>query len=87
MQSRIRSGYRIVRSGGLLLVLPALMALAACTNPTPPAATNASDGAVRVAGENAGNSGAHSVDAVSDALGQRLDGILSNRQTGGGANR
>jgi hypothetical protein len=87
MQSRIRTGYRIMRSGGLLLLLPMLMALAACTNPTPSAAASASSGAVRVAGDNTGNTEPHSVDAVSDALGQRLDGMLNARQTGTNANR
>jgi hypothetical protein len=71
----------------VLLVLSALIALAACTNATPPATSNASNGAVRVAGDNSGSGGSHSVTAVSDALGQRLDGMLSARQTGASANR
>ena len=76
-----------LQAGRLLIALPALIALAACSGATPPPTANASGSAVQVAGGNSGNGSAHSVNAVSDALGQRLDGMLSTRPAGAGANR
>jgi hypothetical protein len=70
---------RALRFGCLL---PAMIALGACTNTTSPASTNASSGAVRVAGDSLARNETHSVDAVSDALGQRLDAMVGSRQTG-----
>jgi hypothetical protein len=87
MQARTAAGGRMPQHWRLYLALPALIALAACSNTTTPASTDASSGAVRVAGDGSGSGGAHSVNAVSDALGQRLDGMLSARQAGGGVNR
>jgi hypothetical protein len=59
------------------MVLLALTVLAACANTNNPTAAGATD--VRVAG-GAANRSAHNVNAVSDALGQRLDGMLSASQ-------
>jgi hypothetical protein len=70
---------RALRFGCLL---PAVIALGACTNTTSPASTNASSGAMRVAGDSAAGDRSHSVNAVSDALGQRLDAMVGSRQTG-----
>jgi len=86
MRTHIASDYRIARYGWLVFAPLVLIALAACSNPTPSASTNASNGAMRVAGDNAASGSAHSVDQVSDVLGQRLDGMLSNRPTGAGTN-
>jgi hypothetical protein len=87
MRFHTATGCRTRRTGrNLLLALPALVALAACTNPTSTTSTNASAGATRV-GDNTGAGGTHSVNAVSDALGQRLDAMVSARQTGTGLNR
>ena len=72
MQKRVATGWRS------LALLP-LIAAAACTNPTPSPADNAAAGRAQVAGAEAANS-TTSVNAVSDALGRRLDGMLSARQ-------
>jgi hypothetical protein len=86
MRFHTATGCRMRRTGrNLLLALPALVALAACTNPTSTTSTNASAGVTRV-GDN-GSGGTHSVNAVSDALGQRLDAMVSARQTGTSINR
>jgi hypothetical protein len=63
-----------------------LLLVAACAN-TMTTASNDAPGFTRVAGTSAGGSGTNSVAAVSDALGQRLDGMLSSRQTGGSPSR
>lgn len=75
---------RIARSGWFMLAPVVLIALAACSNPTPSDRATASNGTVRVAADNAANGSTHSVDQVSDALGQRLDNMLNNRPTSGG---
>ena len=63
-------------------LLPAVIALGACTNTTNSASANASAGAMRVAGDSPARNETRSVDAVSDALGQRLDAMVGSRQTG-----
>ena len=63
-------------SGWTLVVVASLLALAACTNSSTSASGNAAVSATRMAG----SSGQDSVAAVSDALGQRLDNMLSARQ-------
>ncbi len=78
MQSRIATGRRIVRSGWLL---PALMMLAACTDPARPVVASATSDATPTARDSSASGGMHSVDQVSDALGQRLDTMLSNNST------
>ena len=78
MQSPIATGCRIVRSGWLL---PALMMLAACTDPARPVAASATSDATPIARDNSASGGTHSVDEVSDALGQRLDTMLSSGST------
>lgn len=67
-------------SGCTLLVASSFLALAACTNTTPSASGNATTGATRVARVNEGSDSTKSVTAVSDALGRRLDDMLSTRQ-------
>jgi hypothetical protein len=62
---------------GLLAAL-SLLAVAACTNATPTTTGSAAPAATRMAGNP--SSGSNSVAAVSDALGQRLDGMLNTRQ-------
>jgi hypothetical protein len=74
MQARMAFGWK-------LLVVSSLLVLAACANATPPVAGNAATGTTRVAGVDPGSGGTNSVTAVSDALGQRLDGMLMARQT------
>jgi hypothetical protein len=66
-------------SGWALLAVSATVALAACTNPQNAAANDPSARAPRIA--TAASPGGHSVNDVSDALGQRLDAMLSARQT------
>jgi hypothetical protein len=61
-------------SGWTLLAVASLLVLAACSNSPSSASGNA------VATRVAGNGGMDSVAAVSDALGQRLDTMLSARQ-------
>jgi hypothetical protein len=85
MNAETATGCRIFRSGRLLTALAMLFALAACTDTPHPTTTTASAGPMSVAGGNAGTGGTHSVDAVSDALGQRLDGMLGSRAPGGAA--
>jgi hypothetical protein len=70
----------------LVWLLPALITLGACANTS--SVTSASAPAqMRVAGDSAPQNGAHAVSAVSDVLGQRLDAMVGNRQTGAGASR
>lgn len=71
------------QSGASMLGLLVLLALAACTNPTNSASSDPSSGLPPVASADNGNS----VSKVSEALGQRLDGMLSGRQTGGPTSR
>ena len=87
MRFHTATGCRTRRSGRtLLLALPAMIALAACTNPASTGSTNASAGVTRV-GDNTGSGGTHSVNAVSDVMGQRLDAMVSARQAGTSINR
>jgi hypothetical protein len=73
MHTRTEFGWR-------LLAISALVALVGCSN-TAATSSNATAG-TRVAGNTTGGGNTHSVNAVSDALGQRLDGMLNTRQTG-----
>ncbi|MEJ0019941.1 MAG: hypothetical protein WDN25_26005 [Acetobacteraceae bacterium] len=59
--------------------MSAVLALAACTTPTTP--NTASSGTTRVAGDTPAPN-TNSVANVSDALGQRLDGLLTAKQGG-----
>lgn len=68
------------QAGWALLAVSALVALAACTNTTNTGANDPSGG-TRVA-NTTNDSNAHSVGTVSDALGQRLDNMLSSHQGG-----
>jgi hypothetical protein len=61
-----------------VLLLPALIALGACANTSSP---------MHVAADNGAQNGTNSVSAVSDALGQRLDAMVTARQTGGSTSR
>ena len=72
-------------SGWALLAVPAVLALGACANSATTASNEASADPTRGLGNNAG--GSHSVSDVSDAVGQRLDTMLSARQTGSTASR
>jgi hypothetical protein len=74
MQARMTSGWK-------LLVVSSLLMLAACAGATPPVSGNAATGTTRVAGADPGSGGTNSVTAVSDALGQRLDGMLNAKPT------
>ena len=75
MRTRIDGGWR-------LAALTLLLAMAACTNATTTVSgTTPVDGA-RVADASAARNDTASVSAVSDALGQRLDGMLGTRQAG-----
>jgi len=66
-----------------LMAATALLTLAACTNAAPSGlADDQSASRDRAAVTDRG-----SVSAVSDALGQRLDGMLSARQSAGSASR
>jgi len=86
MRFHTATGCRVRQSGWtLLLALSALYALTACTSPASTTPTTASAGMMR-ADSNAGG-GTHSVNAVSDALGQRLDAMVSTRQAGTSVNR
>ena len=67
-------------SGCALSIVSSLLVLTACTNATPPASGNAASGATQVARMNGGSDNTNSVNAVSDALGRRLDDMLSARQ-------
>jgi len=79
MQARTAFGWR-------LLAVAALIASTGCSN-TVSTASNTPAGATGVAGDAMGGASDHSVTTVSDALGQRLDGMLSSRSTGGMAGR
>jgi hypothetical protein len=68
-------GRSIIRSSERLLVLSALVALAACASGNTPG--NASVTAPMASADNG-----HSVEQVSDVLGQRLDGMLSGQHSG-----
>ena len=83
MRFHTATGCRVRQSGWTLLL--ALSALTACTTPASTTPTTASAGMMR-ADSNAGG-GTHSVNAVSDALGQRLDAMVSTRQAGTSVNR
>lgn len=72
MQARTTFGWK-------LLATSALVALAGCTNTTTTAG-NTPTVTARTAGDPAG--GRQSISEVSEALGQRLDGMVSARQTG-----
>jgi hypothetical protein len=80
-QSAIRG--RTFRLGWLL---PALIALSACAN-TSSSTSATAPSQMRVAGGSATQNGTQSVDAVSDALGQRLDAMVTARQAPRGASR
>jgi hypothetical protein len=67
-------------------LLPALIALGACANTSSPTSASA-PAQMRVAGDNLPQNGTHSVSAVSDVLGQRLDAMVSSRQVVGSAGR
>lgn len=69
-----------------VLLLPALIALGACANTSSPTSASASS-PMHVAVDNGAQNGTNSVSAVSDALGQRLDAMVTARQTGGSASR
>ncbi len=86
MRSHIACDCRFVRTGWFMLASLVLIALAACSPPTPSVSTNASNGTMRVAGDNTASGGGHSVDQVSDVLGQRLDGMLGSRPASTGTN-
>ena len=79
MQARTAFGWR-------LLAVSALIASTGCANPVS-TASNTPAGVTRVAGDATGGAKGHSVTAVSDALGQRLDGMLSSRSADGVAGR
>jgi hypothetical protein len=70
-------GRPIVRSGRRSLALVSLVALAACASPTNTVSNNSS-GAASVASADS----SHTIEKVSDALGQRLDSMLSSQHTG-----
>jgi len=64
-----------------MLAVAALLALAACADNTATTSSRSGANATNVAGATT-MSGSNSVGVVSDALGQRLDGMLGPRQTG-----
>jgi len=66
-------GRPMIRSGARVLALFALVAVGACTNATNSASNDLSTRTASVATVDGGNS----VNKVSDALGQRLDGMLN----------
>lgn len=72
-------------SGRALLAVSAVLALAACANTTTTASNDASTDPTRLAGASAADS--HTVSDVSDAVGQRLDTMLSARPSGTTATR
>ena len=72
--------------GCRLLIASATLALGACASNTPPTSTNTVS-AVRLGGDNTRSGSPNSVNAVSDALGQRLDNMLAGRQTNAAVTR
>jgi hypothetical protein len=72
-------------AGRTLPAVSAMVMLAACSNATDSTSNRQSADATPVASVTAASS--HSVSDVSDAVGQRLDTMLSARQTNGAANR
>ncbi len=77
MHAPMAIGGPIMRLGGRSLVLVAIVALAACANSTNTVSNNSS-GAASVASADSG----HTIERVSDALGQRLDSMLNSQHTG-----
>ena len=68
------------------LIVCALAAVSACSNPTTSTAHSAA-APTRVASETAPSGNAGSVSMVSDALGQRLDQMLSSSRANGAMTR
>ena len=75
MRTRIDGGWRWV-------TVASLCAMAACTNVTTTGSSAGPGGGAHVTDVSAVHNDTASVSAVSDALGQRLDGMLSTRQAG-----
>jgi ABC-type phosphate transport system substrate-binding protein len=73
----------MIQSGVRVFALLALVAVAACANATNSASNDPSAGTAPIASAD----GSNSVGKVSDALGQRLDGMLNGHQTGGAITR
>jgi hypothetical protein len=78
MHSATAPAYRVSASAWKLLLVSTLFALAACTNGTPAASADTSR-ATHIAKASSADDGTRSVGAVSDALGQRLDQMVSTR--------
>jgi hypothetical protein len=72
------AGRPITQSGAKFVLLATLIALAACANGNN-SFSNASSAPTPIASADSGGS----VTKVSDALGQRLDGMLSSQHTAG----
>jgi len=72
------AGRPIIQSGAKVGLLAALVALAACTN-----ANNSYSSASSAPTPIASADGGGSITKVSDALGQRLDGMLNSQHTVG----
>ncbi len=70
----------LVAFGCSLLIASTTLALGGCAGNTASTSTNTVS-AVRVGGDNTRSGSPNSVNAVSDALGQRLDNMLAGRQT------
>lgn len=74
------AGRPIIPGCGKVVLLAALIALAACDNGNN-SFSSASSGPVPIA--SADSSGSSTVNRVSDALEQRLDGMLNSKHTSG----
>jgi hypothetical protein len=73
MRTRSDGGWRLV-------AVASLLAMAACTSATTTGSGTAPVGGAHVADASVVRNDTASVGAVSDALGQRLDGMLGTRQ-------